>query len=410
MSKDAPNPGFVFYRQYYQQIEDPEKHSAGDKTRYEAVLNRHNKTLFTAALSTYAGAAWPAVAPPDAALAARPFFQFDLETTYPGLFTGAGVSHETGALGEIKLGFQFDYSTGLPVIPGSTVKGCLRHALEQLLRAARTHPDQVLAYLQGSKGFPALDTPALAPWLKALIETSFEGPDHPYRRDVFLDAFPVSTENAGQGFLGPDFITPHGDNPLKNPIPVQFMKILPGVQIRFSFRLHAFSFEGTGLHDEAKAALFKKLLLDWGIGAKSRSGYGRLAETIPDWQRIVAPPRITLPTSTQPASRMPGKTGMSSGGHAQQKRKSPGASKRSSGGDESRLRSIREVKKGDILEAKVLGLAGERVKLELPIQEKKDYKRKFPDPARILGRKTLRVKITNVSLVDFSVNFEPIDS
>ena len=53
---------------------------------------------------------------------------FELTTTYPGLVLGTGYSHETGTEGEFKLGFYFDWTTGLPVIPGSSVKGILRAA------------------------------------------------------------------------------------------------------------------------------------------------------------------------------------------------------------------------------------------------------------------------------------------
>src|ERR1035437_1606321 len=49
-----------------------------------------------------------------------------LYTTYPGLATGIGTMHETGEEGEYKLGLAFDHTTGLPFIPGQSVKGLLR--------------------------------------------------------------------------------------------------------------------------------------------------------------------------------------------------------------------------------------------------------------------------------------------
>ena len=45
---------------------------------------------------------------------------------YPGLITGTGITHETKIQGEFKLGMHFDYTYGMPVIYGSTVKGVLR--------------------------------------------------------------------------------------------------------------------------------------------------------------------------------------------------------------------------------------------------------------------------------------------
>jgi CRISPR-associated protein Cmr6 len=58
---------------------------------------------------------------------------FLLKTTYPGLLIGSGYIHE--AVGNdkskteaFKIGFFFDHITGMPYIPGSSVKGVLRSA------------------------------------------------------------------------------------------------------------------------------------------------------------------------------------------------------------------------------------------------------------------------------------------
>ncbi|MDP3829957.1 MAG: RAMP superfamily CRISPR-associated protein, partial [Ignavibacteriaceae bacterium] len=57
---------------------------------------------------------------------------FELTTIYPGLLIGSGYNHEIGNQeNELKLGFFFDYTTGLPCIPGSSVKGVLRDACEK---------------------------------------------------------------------------------------------------------------------------------------------------------------------------------------------------------------------------------------------------------------------------------------
>ena len=47
---------------------------------------------------------------------------FQLLTTYPGLLFGTGYTHGVGEVGEFKLGFYFDYTTGMPLIPGHAVK------------------------------------------------------------------------------------------------------------------------------------------------------------------------------------------------------------------------------------------------------------------------------------------------
>lgn len=67
-----------------------------------------------------------------------PYQQFSLSTYYPGLITGIGMQHQTTlswtiteegktiTIPELKLGMAFDYATGLPIIPGSSLKGVLR--------------------------------------------------------------------------------------------------------------------------------------------------------------------------------------------------------------------------------------------------------------------------------------------
>ena len=54
------------------------------------------------------------------------YIHFELKTTYPGALIGSGLVHGVGDDHEIKIGFQFDYVSGLPYIPGSSVKGILR--------------------------------------------------------------------------------------------------------------------------------------------------------------------------------------------------------------------------------------------------------------------------------------------
>lgn len=66
------------------------------------------------------------------------FVGFDLRICYPGLITGIGMNHQTTIkwkrivngqsveVPEYKLGMCFDHTTGMPLIPGSSVKGVLR--------------------------------------------------------------------------------------------------------------------------------------------------------------------------------------------------------------------------------------------------------------------------------------------
>lgn len=184
-----------------------------------------------------------------------------LKTTYPGLMVGLGNLHSAQqSREEIKTGFMLDYTTGLPVIPGSAVKG--------MLRACFACP-QVIREL--------LEKPCTDREIQRLEQAIFEGQDGP--GDIFFDAFP---DGDTQKLLDVDFITPHR-SPFKHPMPIRFLRIVPDVTIRFRFRLTDTKFLSDGgeftLCAEEKKQLFRRLLLTFGIGAKTNTGYGVLRET-----------------------------------------------------------------------------------------------------------------------------------
>jgi len=190
-----------------------------------------------------------------------------LLTTYPGLVSGTGYAHESGVKGEFKLGFFFDYTTGLPVLPGSSVKGVLCDAFKK-------DNGNYIKYLLEEELNISNDL-SIKDLEKAIFENNEENKSI-YDRDFFFDAFPVGKTDK---FLASDYITPHLE-PLKNPIPIQFLKVLPNVQFQFNFDLKDFKDKnGTVLLSaEQKIQLFKLILLDLGIGAKTNVGYGQLVE------------------------------------------------------------------------------------------------------------------------------------
>ncbi|GHT62507.1 type III-B CRISPR module RAMP protein Cmr6 [Bacteroidia bacterium] len=227
-----------------------------------------------------------------------------LKTVYPGLYTGSGYTFGAGLQGEFQQGFLFDYTTGLPYIPGSSVKGAIRSTFPNGAGKLKTRvPDyqnehtNYIWNMITAKEFLANElyyTPQLTSLSsKPEITVSqieleiFEGRDITqekeekyysiYKRDIFHDAYISETVSKGATkgkFLGLDYITPHGKNPLKNPTPLPFLKILPGVTINFQFQLH----DGYYLTAEGKKELFKRILLDFGIGAKTNVGYGQFSE------------------------------------------------------------------------------------------------------------------------------------
>jgi CRISPR-associated protein Cmr6 len=242
--------------------------------------------------------------------------QVEFKTTYPGLVMGTGYTHGIGAVGEFKIGFHFDYTTGLPIIPGSSVKGLLRSAFPDFKKDQIVLEDQskhtdfagkinhvkacwILALLNAidDKDFlksyvQPLDikegnlSEEQLSLLNKLIKDIFEGvadsqatlPEDKYysiySRDIFHDAIPVRSEHTDNRVLDTDSITPHGDNPLKNPTPLLFLKVLPNVVYRFNFDLK----DRGNISKDKKSLLLQKILLTLGIGAKTNVGYGQLVQ------------------------------------------------------------------------------------------------------------------------------------
>ncbi|MGA0560701.1 type III-B CRISPR module RAMP protein Cmr6 [Larkinella sp. VNQ87] len=264
--------------------------------------------------------------------------RFQLMTVYPGLVTGSGVAHQTKALGEFKLGFSFDHTTGQPLLPGSTIKGALRAAFPNRLRQ--------LAFSEKTLRIKELNLKKAASLEKYLIErikditqghmlnpaelfrlewAIFEGILLPeeisvptskagfdqlphkeistYESDGFHDAFVVEVKSKDKKLLGSDFITPHKHtdrrlrhlDPFRDPTPIQFLKVLPKVVFEFQFELR----NSVILSPEEKRRLFRLILLDFGIGAKTNVGYGQLA-TLPNDSEPAYPTPVTQLKETQP--------------------------------------------------------------------------------------------------------------
>ena len=245
------NIGWLYYKDYYHDIPF---HPGQKKEEFKRFFEVKNQAITTRQLSRYQE---------EVKLLELNFDNvqwFELTTEYPGLVTGLGNPHETHQEGEYKLGFHFDHTTGLPLIPGSSVKGLLRSAFQ-------ISPDYIKYILEN---LPGKEPAVLDIDIRQLEKEIFDGERiSSYKRDIFLDAVIVSSGHGEQLFLVDDFITPHPDE-FKDPIPFQFLKVLAQVVFRFQFRLN----DGL-LSIEDKKNLFNRILLDFGIGAKTNVGYGK---------------------------------------------------------------------------------------------------------------------------------------
>ncbi len=191
---------------------------------------------------------------------------FPLKTTYPGLIIGSGYNHPAQEQSsDFQLGFYFDHTTGMPVIPGSTVKGILKSVFpkkgkDKNKEVSDSIKREKLNYINGVLNNCYLITDEN--W-----EKLFE------KGNIFFDAYVTGIPGNGKIFAE-DYITPHKSQ-FKNPIPLRFLKIAPNVTFTFMFILKDNHFgDGQMITSTEKLDLFKKILLYFGIGAKRNVGYG----------------------------------------------------------------------------------------------------------------------------------------
>lgn len=211
---------------------------------------------------------------------------FQACVNYPGLLVGmsnpvmSSLKQEVDEEGQdsaFKTGFSFDYVTGLPYIPGSSIKGMLRASIEK-------YKTDVCQWLKDSIGISADDR-----LVEEMICEMFGGENDEVNndkienntdvleRDVFLDAIIVEGDREGK-ILKSDYITPHSSM-FKNPIPIRILAIKPEVKLEFHFLLREKTI--AKMNREQRFKLYKSLILDLGIGAKTNTGYGNLTEFVP---------------------------------------------------------------------------------------------------------------------------------
>jgi CRISPR-associated protein Cmr6 len=262
------NAGYLFYKDYYEGVDWyklENNQSLFEKKSDEIINLGFNKYNFSIENTQY----------------------FQLATIYPGLVLGTGYHHETGVIGEFKIGFYFDHTSGLPVIPGSSIKGLLRSAFPNRTskNLSKDYKDQRDAYIKeilakmGIENFESKEIDKLELEIfEGIKDESTKKVSEKYlpmyQRDIFHDAFPVTVGD--NGLFSDDFITPHKENPLKNPDPLKFLKVAPKVSFQFNFDLK----NSDGIFSkEKKLELFLNILLDFGVGAKTNVGYGQFDDS-----------------------------------------------------------------------------------------------------------------------------------
>lgn len=252
MSFSSRNLSYIFNQEYYTRITDEKGFEQNEK-----VIATVNHSLISVGVP----------------LETREIgtHNFLLQVQYPGLLAGLGYAHDSVSAGtgenikgSIPLGFSFDYTTGVPYIPGSTVKGVIRNAF--------TQGDG--AFVREFLNMPYVDIPQLE---SEIFDTAEDDADT--TKDAFFDAYPspqTPKKNTDALFylMDMDVIAPvRGEGLSAKPIVLPFLKVKPGVVFDFRFKLQ------DGLISAGKKrALFKEILKSFGIGAKTNVGYGIVDE------------------------------------------------------------------------------------------------------------------------------------
>jgi CRISPR-associated protein Cmr6 len=252
------NPSLVFFRGYHEEANKPpadarshfltgfrRRFATADTTAYQRFVERRSGALEHLAATTV-----------------------ELVSTQP-LVLGLGLPHPT------ETALILDRLTGSPFIPGSSLKGVLRHA----------------AHLAADGGLAVDLHPDAPSYWKQHLHRIFgppigEGETPAIGQAIFYDAFP-STWPA----LALDILTPHhtgyysdpsrppGD--WEEPTPVPFLTVEPGTRFGFAFGPR----RSASLTADDLTALRQLLVtgLDWlGIGGKAASqGFGTFSLTAP---------------------------------------------------------------------------------------------------------------------------------
>ena len=224
----------------------------------------------------------------------------------PGLLIGSGLAHGLpGSEEDVKTGLQFDYTSGLPVIPGSSVKGVIRSAFPTIKEDKKQPEEGAEKQIEDSAGKSnscekklsvadaeklnyirslIADIPkfsALGLEDKDILELGNQMFNH---GDIFADALLVGygTRMKQHGpvkqVLTEDYITPHTGGPLAQPIPIKIVKVAPGVTFAFCFKFNETKIGAKVVSASMKKALCAAILQELGVGAKTNVGYGVLKE------------------------------------------------------------------------------------------------------------------------------------
>jgi len=195
----------------------------------------------------------------------------DLQTT-GRLIVGLGSENV------LETGIRLHHNYGMPIIPGSALKGLAAHYCDQVWgtvdagfrRTTKQEDEAYRKYLNGQKPKPEVN------YHRLLFGTTDDSGCM-----VFHDAWYVPDSSPQPLVL--DVMTPHhplwldGSAPptdFDSPIPVPFLSVVGRFRVAVSWR--GPQHPNAECWKETVLKLLKGALAEWGIGGKTSSGYGRL--------------------------------------------------------------------------------------------------------------------------------------
>lgn len=198
-----------------------------------------------------------------------------------------------GSENVLETGIRLHHTYGMPIIPGSALKGLAAHYCDQVWgcddkKYGRTTPAEDKAYLQ----FLAGKGPKPDDNFHRLLFGSTDDSGC----IVFHDAWYVPGSDDGKGPLKLDVMTPHhtdynrdpesdpnfrAPTDFDSPIPIPFLSAAGRFLVAISW--HGPESDKAGKWGEFALSLLREALFEWGVGGKTSSGYGRFERE--EWEK-----------------------------------------------------------------------------------------------------------------------------
>lgn len=271
----SANAGWLFYKKMYKHLYDSQE------TRPETLDENYIEQVNSEILKTkYEPTIYDQIKN-----------HFSLTTIYPGLVIGTGYNHNAkDSAANFDFGFFFDHTSGMPIVPGSSVKGVIRSLFKKLEDPKQKESaisffklvfkENRISIFLGESSDEAVGI------LQKIEKHIFDGIDDDgnqialYSRDMFMDAIVIQGDVDNELIFANDYITPHTENGLGEPTPNHMLKVRSGVTFEFNFELNDSIINDTiHLLAQQKLSLFQAILEFNGVGAKTNVGYGQFEST-----------------------------------------------------------------------------------------------------------------------------------